>query len=112
MKIGIHEKRFRGAIRLHTQKAIAHAMGISQPAMAEKLRNLEIMRFSDFNRICKIMGEDPREFITIEKNAQMQMQDTTIDWLDTEYMEQARIELMIRSLLIQCDLPLPRSQVQ
>lgn len=63
MRLRIHDKRFRGAIRLYTQTAIAKAMGISQPALAKKIRNLDIIRFSDFNRICEILDEDPREFI-------------------------------------------------
>lgn len=66
MKLKINERRFKGAIRLHTQTAIAKAMGIAQPSIAKKIKNLEIMRFSDFNRICEIIDEDPREFLVFE----------------------------------------------
>ena len=64
----IHDKRFRGAIRLYTQTAVARSMGISQPALAKKIKDLDTMRFSDFNRICEILNEDPREFIIFGKN--------------------------------------------
>jgi transcriptional regulator with XRE-family HTH domain len=66
MKVKIHKTRFKGAIRLRTQTAIARELGISQPALTKKLKGLERMRFSDFNQICEILKEDPREFLTFE----------------------------------------------
>jgi len=70
MKLRIHKTRFKGAIRLQTQTAIAKKMGISQPALTKKLQRLDTMRFSDFNKICGLLGEDPREFLVFEESVE------------------------------------------
>lgn len=64
--VQINQKRFMGAIRLYTQTALAAEIGISRPALAKKLKSLDRLRFSDFNRICKILGEKASEFLIID----------------------------------------------
>ena len=79
MKLKIHTTRFKGAIRLRTQTVIAREMGISQPALTKKLKKLDTMRFSDFNRICEILGEDPREFLVFETEGKREGTSETVD---------------------------------
>lgn len=67
MEVRIHEKRFKGAIRLRTQTAVARAMGMSQPGLAKKLKDLKRLRLSDFNRICEILGDEPNEFLVFDR---------------------------------------------
>ena len=64
--VQINQKRFMGAIRLYTQTALAAEIGISRPALAKKIKNLDRLRFSDFNRICEILGEKASEFLIID----------------------------------------------
>lgn len=62
----IDEMRFRGAIHMRTQAKIAGKLGISQPALAQKLKKLERLRFTEFFAICEAIGEPPEGFVIME----------------------------------------------
>ena len=62
----IDELRLRGAIHMHTQRGIAEKMGISQPSLNAKLKDLYRLRFKEFLAICDAMGERPEIFIIME----------------------------------------------
>lgn len=62
----IDEYRFRGAIHQHTQKQIAEKIGISQPSLNAKLKDLYKLRFKEFFVICDAMNEPPEKFIIME----------------------------------------------
>ena len=63
----IDEYRFRGAIHMHTQRFIAKKLGISQPALNTKLKNLDRLRFEEFYAICDAIDEKPESFIIFDK---------------------------------------------
>ena len=62
----IDEMKFRGAIHMHTQAGVAKKIGISQPALAMKIKNLERLRFTEFFAICDAMGLKPEIFIIMD----------------------------------------------
>jgi DNA-binding Xre family transcriptional regulator len=63
----IDEYRFRGAVKVHTQTAIAKHLGIKQPSLYRKLQRLDRLRISEFNAICEAMDEKPESFIIFDE---------------------------------------------
>jgi len=60
--------RFRGAIKMHTHKALAQRLGISQPALSKKLKDLDRLRFKDFYAICEAIELKPETFVIMNDN--------------------------------------------
>ena len=64
----LDEKRFRGAIYMAKQTKIAKQLGISQPALSKKLKNLNRLRLSELYEICEALEEKAGSFFIFDKD--------------------------------------------
>ena len=56
------ESKFKELLNRLSQSDIAVKLGVSQPAVSQRLKRLDNLRVREFDAICELAGVDPRDY--------------------------------------------------
>ena len=66
----LNHERFRKFCRTVSLTEIAKALGVSQQAVSQRLRNLENIRLREFLTICEVIDEPIETFLETDNDAE------------------------------------------